>query len=70
MRRKLRPALEVFSFKVVTGSHYLGGFIGQKAEQSKKRNQMLYDEEKLATILRPMTAEESGSICRGKETGA
>ncbi len=39
-----------------------------KAELLKK-NQVLYDE-KLATILRPMTAKKSRTICRGKETGA
>jgi hypothetical protein len=35
----------------------------------KKRNQALHDE-KLATLLRPMTAEKSRTISRGKETGA
>jgi hypothetical protein len=35
----------------------------------KKRNQALCDE-KLATLLRPMTAEKSRTISRGKETGA
>jgi hypothetical protein len=35
----------------------------------KKPNQALHDE-KLATLLRPMTAEKSRTISRGKETGA
>jgi hypothetical protein len=35
----------------------------------KKRNQVAH-EETLATILRPMTANKSRTICRGKETGA
>ncbi len=35
----------------------------------KKRNLATY-EENLATIIKPMTAEKSRTICRGKETGA
>jgi hypothetical protein len=35
----------------------------------KKRN-LVAHEEKLATILCPMTAKKSRTICRGKETGA
>jgi hypothetical protein len=35
----------------------------------KKRNQVAHDET-LATILWPMTAKKSRTICRGKETGA
>jgi hypothetical protein len=38
-------------------------------EELQKRNQVVHDE-KLATILRPMTAEKSQTTCSGKETGA
>ena len=32
-KEKAEACFEIFGFKVVTGSRYLGGFIGDKAEQ-------------------------------------